>query len=153
MIDSVRVQSGGACCSLPESRVDQRVDNTLLVIVDRCGPVRLSFFGDVGMNRVEDPDQASENGFASLLDLTASKLETIQQRVEAKGYRDVAAALDAGIDLAEALGAETAVFGKIFQPLRRPPFSSKKYFSQTLAVDFPPEVRRRGKCPRKCREA
>jgi len=119
MIDSVRVQSGGACCSLPESRVDQRVDNTLLVIVDRCGPVRLSFFGEVGMNRIQDPDVAPDNRLqvASLLDLTATKLKTIQQRAEAKDYRDITAAFDAGIGLAEALGAATAVFGKTFNAM------------------------------------
>ena len=54
---------------------------------------------------------------ASLLDLTASQLKTIQQRAEAKDYRDVAAALDAGTDLAEALGAATAVFGKRFNAM------------------------------------
>jgi Nucleotidyl transferase AbiEii toxin, Type IV TA system len=54
---------------------------------------------------------------ASLLDLTATKLKTIQQRAEAKDYHDLAAALDAGIGLAEALAAATAVFGKKFNAI------------------------------------
>lgn len=44
--------------ALRESRVDQRGDNTLSLVVDRSGPVRLSFFGEVGMNRIQDPDLA-----------------------------------------------------------------------------------------------
>lgn len=95
-----------------DSRVDQRGDNTLTVVVDE---VKLSFFGDVGMNRVHDPDIA-DNGVqvASLLDLAATKLKTIQQRAEAKDYEDIASALSAGIKLEEALAAATAVFGPRF---------------------------------------
>ena len=105
--------------SLREAREDQRGNDTLSVVVDRSGPVRLSFFGEVGMNRIQDPDVAPDNRLqvASLLDLTATKLKTIQQRAEAKDYRDIAAALDAGIDLAEAIGAATAVFGKTFNAM------------------------------------
>ena len=99
--------------------MDQCGDNTLSVVVDRSGPVRLSFFGEVGMNRIQDPDLAADNGLqvASLLDLTATKLKTIQQRAEAKDYRDIAAAFDVGIGLGEALGAATAVFGKMFNAM------------------------------------
>jgi len=105
--------------SLRGARVDQRGDNTLSVVADRSGPVRLSFFGDVGMNRIQDPDSAPGNRLpiASLLDLTATNLKTIQQRAEAKDYRDIAAALDAGVGLAEALGAATAIFGKTFNAI------------------------------------
>ena len=95
-----------------DSRVDQRGDNTLSVFVNE---VKLSFFGDVRMNRVHDPDVA-DNGLqvASLLDLIATKLKTIQQRAEAKDYEDLAAALGAGIKLEEALAAAIAVFGPKF---------------------------------------
>lgn len=104
--------------SLRESRVDQRGNNTLSVVVDKTGPVKLSFFGDVGMNRVHDPDLADNSlQIASLLDLTATKLKTIQQRAEAKDYRDVAAALQTGIKLEEALAAAMAVFGRRFNAI------------------------------------
>lgn len=103
---------------LRESRVDQRGNNTLSVLVDKSGPVRLSFFGDVGMSRVHDPDLADNSlQIASLLDLTATKLKTIQQRAEAKDYQDVAAALRAGIKLEEALAASIAVFGRKFNAI------------------------------------
>ena len=81
--------------------------------------MRLSFFGDLCMNHVYDPDVAPDNGLqvASLLDLVATKLKTIQQRAEAKDYRDIDAALGAGISLADGLAAATAVYGKAFNPL------------------------------------
>lgn len=95
-----------------DSRVDHRGDNTLSILM---GGVTVSFFGDVGMNRVHDPDVA-DNGVqvASLLDLAATKLKTIQQRAEAKDYQDLASVLRAGIKLEEALAAATAVFGPKF---------------------------------------
>lgn len=69
----------------------------------------------VGMGHVSEPDIA-ENGvkIASLLDLAATKLKTIQQRAESKDYSDVAATLQAGITLEEALAAAAAVFGRKF---------------------------------------
>jgi predicted nucleotidyltransferase component of viral defense system len=81
---------------LKHARVDQRGDNTLTVVVDRGGPVRLSYFGSLAMNRVHEPDLATDNGLqiASVLDLAATKLKTIQQRAEAKDYRDVDAVLE-----------------------------------------------------------
>ena len=105
--------------SLREARIDQRGDNTLSLLVDRTGPVKLSFFGGIRMDRIHNPDIAEDNGLqiASLLDLTATKLNTIQQRAEAKDYRDIAAALKTGLDLAEALGAAVAVFGRTFNAM------------------------------------
>jgi Nucleotidyl transferase AbiEii toxin, Type IV TA system len=101
---------------LREARVDQRGDNTLTVVIDRSGPVKLSFFGDVRMKHVEEPDLSADNDLqiASLLDLTATKLKTVQQRAEAKDYRDIAAALEAGIPLSQAVAAAAAIYGKTF---------------------------------------
>jgi hypothetical protein len=91
-------------------------NNTLTAIVDRNGPVKLSFFGSLGIRRVQDPDIAEENGvpIASLLDLLASKLKTVQLRAEAKDYRDIVATFDAGLSLAEGLAAAAAIYGKDF---------------------------------------
>jgi hypothetical protein len=91
-------------------------DNTLTAIVDRNGPVKLSFFGSLGIRRVLDPDVVEENGVpvASMLDLLASKLKTIQLRAQAKDYRDVLGALDAGLSLGEGLAAAAAIYGKDF---------------------------------------
>jgi hypothetical protein len=53
---------------------------------------------------------------ASLDDLLATKLKVMLQRVEAKDYRDVAAMLDAGVNLAAALAAARLLYGVAFQP-------------------------------------
>jgi hypothetical protein len=104
---------------LKQARIDQRGDNTLTAVAERAGPVRLSFFGDLGMSHVSEPDLARDNGLqvASLLDLAATKLRTIQQRAEAKDYRDIDAVLSAGLSLADGLAAGVAVYGNAFNPL------------------------------------
>jgi Nucleotidyl transferase AbiEii toxin, Type IV TA system len=91
----------------------------LTVVAERGGPVRLSFFGDLGMDHVLEPDLVAENGLqiASMLDLAATKLRTIQQRAEAKDYRDIDAVLGAGISLPEGLAAAVAFYGKAFNPM------------------------------------
>ena len=101
---------------LKHAEMTQFQDNTLTALVDRNGPVKLSFFGSLEIKRVLDPDVAEENGIqvASLLDLLASKLKTVQSRAEAKDYRDILAAFDAGLSLAEGLAAAVAIYGRDF---------------------------------------
>jgi len=101
---------------LKHAEMTQFQDNTLAALVDRNGPVKLSFFGSLGIKRAQDPDIAEENGIqiASLLDLLASKLRTVQSRAEAKDYRDIVASFDAGLSLAEGLGAAAAIYGTNF---------------------------------------
>lgn len=90
--------------------------NTLTALVDRGGPVKVSFFGGLSLNRIHNPDVTPDNGIqvASLLDVTATKLATIQQRAQPRDYEDIAAAVDAGISLSEALAAATTAYGKHF---------------------------------------
>ena len=123
--------------------MDQRRNNTLTVFVDRGGLIKVSFFGDVQMSRVRDPDVASGNRLqiASLLDLTATKLKTIQQRAEAKDYLDLAAALQAGVELAEALGAARAVYGKVFNPIAT--LKALTYFEDGNLASLPGDVKDR----------
>jgi Nucleotidyl transferase AbiEii toxin, Type IV TA system len=98
------------------AEVSQSEANTLTLIADRDGPVKVSFFGGLNLNRVQDPDLTPDNGIqvASLLDVAATKLVTIQQRAQVRDYEDLAAIVGAGISLAEALGAATAAYGKEF---------------------------------------
>lgn len=100
------------------SQVLQEQPDALTVSVDRDGPVKLSFFGPVAFGRVGAPDPIPGQFLvASLLDLGATKLKALLQRVEAKDYLDVAALLKAGIPLADILRAGRALFGDAFNPL------------------------------------
>lgn len=107
----------GSCLPyLAGAEIIQSKNNTLTAVVDRQGPLKISFLGGLKLNRVQDPDVAQENGIAvaSLLDLAATKLVTIQQRAEAKDYLDLAAALETGLRLSHALAAARAVYGSEF---------------------------------------
>ena len=101
---------------LQDAEMSQFESNTLTAIVDRTGPVKVSFFGGLKLDRVKDPDVAKDNGIqvASLLDVAATKLATIQQRAQARDYEDLAATVAAGIGLSEALAAARAVYGRQF---------------------------------------
>jgi hypothetical protein len=97
----------------------QSSPNTLVSLVDRNGPVKVSFFGGLTLRRVQDPEKLEDPGFAvaSLLDLAATKVKAVQDRAEAKDYIDVSRLLEEGIDLSRALGAAVAVYGTVFNPL------------------------------------
>ncbi len=92
--------------------------NTLVCLVDRQGPVQISFFGNLDLNRVENPETAP-NGLrvASLLDLAATKVKAVLDRASYKDYVDVSALLTAGISLPRALGAASALYGRGYNPL------------------------------------
>jgi hypothetical protein len=97
----------------------QSSPNTLVSLVDRGGPVKVSFFGGLTLRRVQDPEAVEGPGFpvASLLDLAATKVKAVQDRAEAKDYIDLSRLLEEGVDLATALGAALAVYGRAFNPI------------------------------------
>jgi hypothetical protein len=104
---------------LSGAKVTQREPNTLSCIVDRGGPVKLSFFGVPNLPRLRAPDIASDNGLpiASLLDLAGTKALVVQMRAEAKDYLDIDALLtEGGIDLGLALASARALYGEPFNP-------------------------------------
>lgn len=99
--------------------ITQRAPNSLSGIVDRGGPVQLSFFGVPSIARLAPPHIAPDNGLriASLLDLAGTKASVVQQRAEAKDYIDIDAILRAGrIDLPTALASAQAIYGSQFNP-------------------------------------
>ena len=78
--------------------------------------VKVSFFAMPGFGRVGNPERTDDGvlQIASSVDLLATKLKVILQRAEAKDYRDIAALLRAGGDLATGLGAARTLFGPNF---------------------------------------
>jgi hypothetical protein len=93
---------------------------TFLASVPGTAPneVKVSFFAMPDFGRIGNPERTDDDVLrvASPVDLLATKLKTILQRAEAKDYRDIAALLQAGGDLATGLGAARALFGPNFQP-------------------------------------
>ena len=117
-VESARVL--GEVSYLQGAEVVQRSPDTLTCLVDRGGPVRVSFFGGLTLRRVADPDLLQEPrvNIASLLDLAATKADVVQARAASKGYLDIDALIHrAGVSLPDALGAATAVFGPAFNPV------------------------------------
>lgn len=105
---------------LEHAAITQQAPDTLSVLVDRDGPVRLSFFGVPSRARLMPPDITLDNGLrvASLLDLAGTKASVVQQRAEAKDYLDIDAILkDGAVDLRAALKAAQTIFGERFNPL------------------------------------
>jgi hypothetical protein len=105
---------------LTGATITQQAPNTLSVIIDRGGPVKLSFFGVPGVAQLQAPHVCTDNGLqvASLLDLAGTKVSVVQQRAEAKDYIDIDAILtDGRIDLPTALAAAKAIYRQNFNPL------------------------------------
>src|SRR5260370_7388369 len=102
---------------LQDAEMRQFEENTLTAIINRDGPVKVSFFGGLKLNRVQDPDVMPDNGIkvASLLDIAATNLATIQHQPPARDNHDVLALAGARGSLSEMLAAAEAVYGSTFK--------------------------------------
>lgn len=91
------------------ANIIQREKNTLSAIVDRDGPVKVSFFGLPNLPRLSPPPVAKDNGLAvaSLLDLAGTKASVVQMRAEATKGK---------VDLPLALSAAQKLYGPTFNP-------------------------------------
>ena len=105
-----------------QSTILQDHKNTMSVLVPCADSerdfVKLSFFGTIGFGRVGQPD-VTEDGVlqvASFDDLMATKVKVILQRAEAKDYRDIAAMVEARVNLSKGLAAAREMYGLNFQP-------------------------------------
>lgn len=93
-----------------EAQILQSDMDTLTLSIDG---VKISFFGGLSLAAVERPEIAPDNGLlvASLRDLAATELKAILDRAESRDYRDIAAVLDSGVELADIVGWAAAVYG------------------------------------------
>jgi len=101
------------------SKLIQKSPNTLTCLVERAGPVQISFFGTPTVRLINRPLVARDIGLriASLLDLSGMKAAVVQKRAEAKDYIDLDAIFNQGvIDLPTALSAAAALYGPAFNP-------------------------------------
>ena len=103
---------------LEGGEVMQRETGTLTCLVDRGGPVQVSFFAVPGLRRIESPCLAADINLevASLIDLAGTKASVIQKRAEVRDYIDMAALISHGIGLPLALAAAQAIYGPLFNP-------------------------------------
>ena len=101
------------------AEVLQRQPDTLTISVQSEPPVKLSFFGGIDIGRVGHPERTDDGVLqvASMLDLFATKLKVLLQRVAVRDYVDLAATLRAGLRLEDGLGAAVALYGNAFPPV------------------------------------
>lgn len=109
----------GALPAVGSADVLQRAVDTLIVRIDvGASPVKLSFFGGLGFGRVGVPDHIPGHAaIASPVDLLATKLKTLHDRVEARDYLDIEALLRTGVTLNDGIAATMALFGAAVNPL------------------------------------
>lgn len=127
---------------LTAAEIIQREVDTLTVRVDRGGPVLVSFFGLPRIGHVAEPDLAPDNGLkiASLIDVAGMKASVVQKRATAKDYIDLAALIGAGVDLAMALAAGRAIYGKTFNP--QITLKALSYFEDGDLKELPSQTKR-----------
>ena len=124
--------------------ITQQAPNTLTGIVDRDGPIKVSFFGLPDLKRLRPPHVVKENGLkvASLTDLAGTKAHVVQARAEAKDYIDIDALIQkGGIALPASLAAARAIFGPDFNP--QITLKALSYFDEGNVRDIPSEMKSR----------
>src|SRR5579863_6291382 len=116
-LDLAQIEQG--ISFLQGANIIQRDKNTLSAIVDRGGPVKVSFFGVPNLPRLRAAVLAKDNGLgvASLLDLAGTKASVVQVRAEAKDYIDLDALMTTRkVELPLALSAAQRLYGPTFNP-------------------------------------
>ncbi len=105
-----------------DADVLQREPATLTISTHRINPaaaVKVSFFGDLDMGRVGHPEQTDDGivWVAAILDLFATKLKVLLERIAARDYLDIAAIMRTGASLEDGLGAAVTLYGAQFPPI------------------------------------
>jgi len=129
---------------LDGGKVLQKGPNSLTLLVDRGGPVQVSFFGVPKLRHLRPPLCAPDNclQIADLLDLAGTKAAVVQKRAEAKDYIDLdALIMDGGISLPMALSAAAFLYGPGFNP--EITLKALSYFEDGNVATVPADVRDR----------
>ena len=129
---------------LKDATVVQRAPDTLTCVVDRRGPVRMSFFGGLSLNRAQSPQTAEGAGIliASLRDLGGTKAQVVQSRALSKDYIDIDALMRlGGVSLEAMLGAAAAIHGELYNPMLT--LKALAYFGDGDLAELPAAVRKR----------
>lgn len=109
----------GTIPALTKGTVLQRAANTIVVSLPmRSGDVRVSFFGGISFGRVGDPERVDgKMTLAAPIDLLATKLKALHDRIEPKDYLDIEVLLKSGLTLNEGIAAAKSLFGRALNPL------------------------------------
>jgi hypothetical protein len=129
---------------LTDATIVQRDKNTLSAIIDRGGPVTVSFFGVPRLPRLAPAHTSPDNGVqvASLIDLAGTKASVVQVRAEAKDYIDIDALIAQGrIGLPLALTAAKELRGPGFNP--EITLKALSYFEDGNLALLPDDVKHR----------
>jgi hypothetical protein len=104
---------------LAQATVLQRAPDTVVVSMAMpSGEIKLSFFGGFSFGRIGDPERVDgKMAIAAPIDLLATKLKTLHDRIEAKDYLDIEALLKSGLTLNQGIGAARALYGDSLNPL------------------------------------
>jgi hypothetical protein len=98
--------------------LDRRPNTFTLSLPMPSGDIKLSFFGDLSFGRVGAPDQIQGKvSLASPLDLLATKLKTIHDRIVPRDYVDIEALLKSGLSLDQGIAGARALYGQLLNPL------------------------------------
>lgn len=102
---------------IKESQIIQEEENTLSIVTPNG--VKISFFGNIKFGCIQSPDITDDNNLyvASIIDIMATKLKTLLQRVSVKDYIDIAEILNYGISLESGIGAAMAIYKNFFPPV------------------------------------
>lgn len=104
---------------LQNSEVMQNEKNTLTVSVKAGNtPVKVSFFGDLKLGKIKEPDIFDGIRIASMEDLFGTKCATITQRLESKDYLDIYAILSrTNHDLKDGIKFAKQVYGNAYSEI------------------------------------
>jgi nucleotidyltransferase AbiEii toxin of type IV toxin-antitoxin system len=105
--------------ALVQATVLQRAPNTVIVSMAMpSGEVKLSFFGGLSFGRIGDPQRVDNKmAIAAPIDLLATKLKALHDRIEPKDYLDIEVLLKSGLTLNQGVGAARTLYGDSLNPL------------------------------------